>query len=72
MSEQLKDWRNWLKGLIAAGISGGANAVTVAIVDPINFNLSEGLPKLLSVAGVSAIVGVALYLKQSPIPTDLD
>ena len=70
MSEHLADWRNWIKGLIAAGISGCANAITVTIVDPENFNLSDGCNKLVSVAVVSAIVGVAMYLKQSPLPNE--
>jgi len=32
-----------------------------------NFNFNEGLPKLLSVAGVGAILAVAAYLAKSPI-----
>lgn len=62
------DWKMWLKGLVSAIISGAANAITVAIVEPTAFNLQEGLPKLGTVALVSAIVGASLYLKQSPLP----
>ena len=60
--------RTWLHSLIAAAIGGGANAITVVIVDPVNFNFTTGLGKVLSVAGVSALVSVALFLKQSPLP----
>lgn len=60
--------KTWAHGLAAAVIGGAANAVTVMIVDPINFNLAGGLVKLGQVALVSAIVSAALYLKQSPIP----
>ena len=62
------DLKVWLKGLISAVIGGAANAVTVMVVDPQNFNLSEGLGKLGTVAAVSAIVAAAMYLKSSPIP----
>ena len=57
----------WLKGIAAAAIGGAANSITVLIVDPQNFNFNEGLPKLLSVAGVGAILAVAAYLAKSPI-----
>ena len=62
------DWTKWIKGLVSAVIGGTANAITVAIVDPIAFNLQEGASKLLAVALVSAIVAAAMYLKQSPLP----
>ena len=58
----------WLKGLLSAIIGGAANAITVMVVDPTNFNLNEGLAKLGTVALVSAIVAAAMYLKQSPLP----
>lgn len=60
--------KTWLHSLVAAAIGGGANAITVVIVDPVNFNFSNGLGKVLSVAAVSALVSVALFLKQSPLP----
>ena len=58
----------WLKGLIAAVIGGAANALTMVIVDPLNFNLNEGVNNLLTVAATSAIVAAAMYLKRSPLP----
>lgn len=62
------DWKVWLKGLISAAIGGGAAAVTTMIVAPETFNLQDGLKKVFAVAGVSALVAVANYLKQSPLP----
>ena len=59
---------NWFKGLISALIGGAANAVTVMIIDPMQFNFDEGIEKLGTVALVSAIVSAAMYLKQSPLP----
>ena len=64
----LKDYRLWVRGLVAAAIGGAANSVAVVIVDPTNFNIAEGLSNLATVAGVSAAVSAAMYLKQSPLP----
>jgi acyl-coenzyme A synthetase/AMP-(fatty) acid ligase len=58
----------WFKGLASAVIGAAANSITVVIVAPETFNLADGLPKLISVAAVSAIVAAATYLKQSPLP----
>jgi hypothetical protein len=66
----------WLKGLAAAAIAGAANGVITGFaavgIDPAHFNLQAGLKSTLSIACVSAlmsgIIGVAAYLKQSPIP----
>ena len=59
---------NWLKGLVSAAIGGAANSITVMIVDPVAFNLTDGFGKVASVAAVSAIVAMAMYLKKSPLP----
>ncbi len=64
----MMDFRHWLKGLASAAIGAAANSVTVIIVAPETFNINEGLPKLGAVAAVSALVAVANYLKQSPLP----
>ncbi len=73
----MSSWKVWLKGLIAAAISGGANGLTTGFtamgVDPEHFNLrSRGIGNTLLLAGTSAlmasILGAAAYLKQSPVP----
>src|SRR5271155_5323547 len=64
----------WLKGLAAAAISGGANGIVTGFaaigIDPSHFNLGAGLSQTISIGGISAaisaILGVALYLRQSP------
>ncbi len=63
-------WKLWLKGLVAAALSSASNTVVVLVADPHHFNPAEvgGLRKLAAVVAVSAVVGVALYLKQSPLP----
>jgi integral membrane sensor domain MASE1 len=66
----------WLRGVAAAAIAGGANGVITGFaavgIDPQHFNLQAGLRSTLAIAGVSAlmsaIIGVAAYLKQSPLP----
>ena len=68
----------WLKGIAAAGIAGGANGVITGFaavgIDPGHFNLQAGLHATLTIAGVSAlmssIIGIAAYLKQSPLPRE--
>jgi len=68
----------WLKGIAAAAIAGSANGVITGFaavgIDPQHFNLQAGLHSTLAIAGVSAlmsgIIGVAAYLKQSPLPRE--
>jgi hypothetical protein len=62
--------RIWFKGLAAATISSATNSVSVLIADPSHFKPdgAAGFKNLAVVALMSAIVGAALYLKQSPIP----
>ena len=63
--------KKWARGLIGAAINSAASAVTVVIVDPSDFNpLDGGLTKLLTVMGVSALFGAALFLKQHPLPDE--
>lgn len=60
--------RLWLRGLLAAIIASTANSVTVIAIDPLTFNFDTGLKKLLTLAGISAVWGAALYLKEHPDP----
>lgn len=61
-------WRLWVRGLVAAVISGVSNSVVLMAIDPLDFNLETGLVKLGKVAAASGIVGLFLYLKQHPDP----
>jgi hypothetical protein len=73
-------WELWLKGMIAAGIAGGANGVMTGFaavgIDPSHFNLQSGFHNTMAIAGVSAgmssIIAVAAYLKQSPLPDETE
>lgn len=62
------NWKTWVYGLISAFIGGGANAITVMIVEPLTFNLEAGMSKLLTVFFVSGLVSASFYLKSSPLP----
>jgi len=72
------DIRIWIKGIAAAAVSGGANGIVTGFaaigIDPNHFNLAAGMSHTLTIGGasaaISAILGVALYLRQSPIPSD--
>lgn len=61
-------WREWFKGLIAAIVGGTCTTITVAIVDPLTFNLQTGIGNLLTVMAVSAIFNGAFFLKDHPVP----
>ena len=66
----------WLKGLLAALISGAAGGILTGLaavgIDPQHFNLAAGLASTLKIAVaascVNAVIGVAAYLQKSPLP----
>jgi hypothetical protein len=68
----------WLKGMLAAAIAGAANGIITGFaavgIDPAHFNLQSGFRNTLAIASVSAgmsgIIAVAAYLKQSPLPDE--
>ena len=66
----------WLKGMLAAGISGGAGGVMTGLaavgIDPGHFNLSAGMGATVRIGAaaalINAVIGVAAYLQKSPLP----
>lgn len=68
------DFSHWIQGLIGAGINSAASSFTAVVVSPTTFNVETagGWAKIGSLVGVSALVGFALYLKQSPLPTTVE
>ncbi len=70
----------WLHGLLAAGIGGGASAITSGLTSmgfaPDKFNMSDmkGIMHLLGLMAanfiVSGILSIAFYLRQSPLPPE--
>lgn len=74
------DWAHWFYGLMAALIGGGAGSVSSALgamnIAPGQFGVA-GDPgwNSLKLMGftfvVSAVIAVAAYLKQSPLPAQI-
>ena len=71
------DWSQWLYGLVAALIGGGASAVTAAfsamVLTPGQYSVSGTAGwnslKLMGLTFiVSGIIAAFAYLKQSPLP----
>ena len=68
----------WLKGILAAAISGGAGGVLTGFaavgIDPQHFNLQSGMGATMRIGAAAAlinsIIGVAAYLQKSPLPND--
>jgi hypothetical protein len=74
----MKRFEIWLKGLLAAAISGASGGVLTGLaavgIDPQHFNLQSGIGSTvhigLAAAVINAIIGVAAYLQKSPLPGD--
>lgn len=68
------DWENWLAGMWAAVVGGGAQAVVGAVglnlTDPSHFNgTNKDFYKVVGVLfGTAATVNFFMFLKQSPLP----
>ncbi len=68
----------WLKGLLAAAISGAAGGVLTGFaavgIDPQHFNLQSGIGATFRIgvaaALINAVIGVAAYLQKSPLPEE--
>ena len=66
----------WLKGIVAAAISGAAGGVLTGFaavgIDPQHFNLQAGVAATMHIAEaaalINAVIGVAAYLQKSPLP----
>lgn len=67
-----KNTKIWIRGIIATIINGFASGVVLIVADPVAFNLDAGLRKLVMTSTVFAIMGLANYLKQHPLPDDED
>ena len=74
----MKRFEVWLKGVLAAAISGAAGGVLTGFaavgIDPQHFNLQTGMGATFRIAVAAAlingVIGVAAYLQKSPLPTE--
>ena len=70
------DIGEWIRGAIAAFVSGGASAVTsgitVSALDNKDYNLTTGASKLmllmLTMFLVNGLMGLMFFLRQKPVP----
>jgi len=70
--------RIWLKGILAAAVSGAAGGVLTGFaavgIDPQHFNLQTGIGATLRIGAaaalINAVIGVAAYLQKSPLPSE--
>jgi hypothetical protein len=61
--------RAWALGLLHALVAGAANAAAAALADPAHFHFSgAGAVALGKVTAAGAVIGLVMYLKQSPLP----
>ena len=68
----------WLRGILAAAISGAAGGVLTGFaavgIDPQHFNLQSGIGATMRIGAaaalINAVIGVAAYLQKSPLPTE--
>jgi hypothetical protein len=68
------DIQTWLRGLLSAGISGGASAITggliVGNIDSDHFNFSTGkfYALVFTLFVANAVVSIAKFLQSDPLP----
>jgi len=68
----------WMRGMLAAGISGASGGVLTGLaavgIDPGHFNLQAGIGATVRIAMaaalINAVIGVAAYLQKSPLPEE--
>jgi len=68
----------WMRGMLAAGISGASGGVMTGLaavgIDPGHFNLQAGIGATVKIAAaaalINAVIGVAAYLQKSPLPEE--
>jgi hypothetical protein len=65
----MNNFKVWLHGLAAAGISAFASAASGAIALPTVFTFDRvGLINMVKLGTVPALLAVFAYLKSSPVP----
>ena len=78
MNKRLLRLEIWMRGMLAAGISGASGGVMTGLaavgIDPGHFNLQAGIGATVKIAAaaalINAVIGVAAYLQKSPLPEE--
>lgn len=61
--------QKWLYGLASTLINGVASGIVLIIVSPDTFNFQAGWKPLLTASAALGLLGMANYLKSSPLPS---
>lgn len=61
--------KQWFRNIGATVINGFASGVILIIADPADFNF-ENPKRLLMTSAAFAVLGLANFLKQNPLPDD--
>jgi hypothetical protein len=62
------NWSSWFYGLVSAVLNSVGGAIILVLVDPMTFNLQDGLPKLAKVCALFALIAFGNYIKNTPPP----
>lgn len=68
------DWSDWIRGVLAAFIGGGATAVSgafaLALNDPKDFNLQAGMfwSTIGTMFAISGVINLMMFLRTKPLP----
>lgn len=68
------DWSDWIRGIFAAFIGGGATAVSGAFAlvlnDPKDFNIQTGMfwTTVTTMFVISGFINLMMFLRSKPVP----
>lgn len=68
------DWSDWIRGIFAAFIGGGATAVSgafaLALNDPKDFNTQTGMfwNTIITMFLISGVINLMMFLRTKPVP----
>ena len=72
MSPLQRTTRVWVRGIVATIINGLSSGTILIVASPETFNLGDGFAKLINTSAVFAMLGLANFLKQHPLPDEAD
>jgi hypothetical protein len=77
MKHRILDWKTWALGLWAGIISGfstsGLSALGISGLEMAGVKIAQlDIRQALTIASVGGLVGAFLYLKQSPVPKEIE
>lgn len=64
-----KSTRLWVYGSVSTFIGGGASSIAAIVIDPLKFNLNDGLANIGKMFLVSGIISLMAHIAKSPMPS---